>query len=115
VDGISFDSILESEASWLERAFEEEEVRKVELAMVGNKAPGPDGISMAFFQACWDVLRGDIMEVLRDFHDCVFFLKSLNASFISLIPKFQVLLLSKIFGLLVLWVEFTKYCYSLSK
>jgi hypothetical protein len=39
VDGISFNSILESEASWLERAFEEEEVRKVVLAMNGDKAP----------------------------------------------------------------------------
>jgi hypothetical protein len=42
---------------------------------------------MAFFQACWDVLRGDIMEVLRDFHDGGFFEKSLNALFISLILK----------------------------
>jgi hypothetical protein len=33
VEGISFDSILESEASWMERAFEEEEVRNVVSAM----------------------------------------------------------------------------------
>jgi hypothetical protein len=51
VDGISFDSILESEANWLERAFEEE-VRKVVLVMVKDKAPGSDGFSIAFFQAC---------------------------------------------------------------
>jgi hypothetical protein len=63
VDGISFDSIMKSEASWLERAFEEEEVRKVVLTMNGDKALGPDGFSMAFE-------------------------KSLNVSFISLIPKF---------------------------
>jgi hypothetical protein len=100
VDSISFDSILEIEASWLERAFEEEEVRKVVSAMVRDKAqrttanfllcilqPGPNGFSMAFFKECWDVLRGDIMEVFRVFHDRGFFEKSLNASFISLIPK----------------------------
>jgi hypothetical protein len=86
VDGISFDSILESEANWLERDFEEE-VRKVVSVMVEDKAPGSDGFSMAFFQACWDVLRGGITEVLRDFHDGGFFEKSINASFISLIPK----------------------------
>jgi hypothetical protein len=51
VDGISFDSILVSEACWLERAFEEE-VRKVVLTMNGDKASGPNGFSMAFFQAC---------------------------------------------------------------
>jgi hypothetical protein len=73
VEGISFDSILESEARWMERAFEEEEVRNVVSAMEGDKAPGPDGFSMAFFKECWDVLRGDIMEVFRVFHDGGFF------------------------------------------
>jgi hypothetical protein len=54
--------------------------------MEGDKV-GLDGFSVAFFQACWDVLRGGIMEVLRDFHDRGFFEKSLNALFISLISK----------------------------
>jgi hypothetical protein len=42
---------------------------------------------MAFFQACWDVLRMDIMKVFSDFHARGKFEKSLNASFITLIPK----------------------------
>ena len=54
VDGISFDSILEVEASWLETDFEEEEVRKAVSKMNGNKASGPNGFSMAFFQTCWE-------------------------------------------------------------
>jgi hypothetical protein len=87
VDGISFDSILVFEASWLERAFQEEEVRKVVSAINGEKAPGPDGFSMAFFQACWDVLSLDIMKVFYNFHARCLFEKSLNVSFISLIPK----------------------------
>jgi len=85
VDGISFDSILESEASWLKRAFKEEEVRKVVSAMNGDKVSGPDGFSMAFFQACWDILSLDIMKVFYDFHARGLFEKSLNVSFISLI------------------------------
>jgi len=87
VDGISFDSILESEASWLEIAFVEEEVRKVVSAMNGDKAPGLDGYSIAFFQAFWDVLRLDIMKVFFDFHARGMFEKSLNVSFILLILK----------------------------
>jgi hypothetical protein len=87
LDDLSFDTILESEASWLERPFEEEEVRKVVFALKGDKAPGPDGFSMAFFQACWEVLSPDIMEVFSDFHERGAFEKSLNTSFISLIPK----------------------------
>jgi hypothetical protein len=33
----------------LEKEFEEEEVRKVVMAMEGDKAQGPDGFSIAFF------------------------------------------------------------------
>jgi len=87
LDDLSFDTILESKASWLERAFEEEEVRKVVFAMNSDKAPGPDGFTMAFFQACWEVLRLDIMEVFSDIHAREVFEKSLNVSFIALIPK----------------------------
>jgi hypothetical protein len=47
VDGISISAV---EVSWLERDFEEDEVRKVVFKMNGNKARGPDGFSMAFFQ-----------------------------------------------------------------
>ena len=87
VDGISFDSISTKEASWLGRDFEEDEVRNVVFKMNGNKARGPDGFFMAFSQFCWEVMREDIMKVFRDFHAGGLFEKSLNTSFISLIPK----------------------------
>jgi hypothetical protein len=87
VDDISFDSILEVEAGWLERDFEEEEVRKVVSKMNDNKVLGLDGFSMAFFQVCWDFSRVDIMKVFGALHAGGMFEKSLNASFILLIPK----------------------------
>jgi hypothetical protein len=87
VDGLSFDSIDEVEASWLEREFEEMEVWEVVKAMNGDKASGPDGFSMAFYQACWVVLKEDIMKVLHEFHASGKFERSLNATFLALIPK----------------------------
>jgi hypothetical protein len=51
-----------------EREFEEGKVWEVVKAMIGHKLLGPDGYSMVFFQACWDVLKGDIMNVFHDFH-----------------------------------------------
>ena len=53
----------------------------------GDKALGPEGFSMAFFQACWDFLSVDIMKMFGAFHARALFKKSLNASFISLILK----------------------------
>ena len=68
----------------LEREFEEEEVIEALMEVEGDKAPGPDGFTMAFFQKCWRVLEGDVMAFFKD--QCVFE-KSLNATFLCLIPK----------------------------
>ena len=42
---------------------------------------------MAFFKACWDFLKLEIMEVLANFHSQAVFEKSINATFMVLIPK----------------------------
>jgi hypothetical protein len=85
LDDLSFDSMDEVEAIWLERAFEEEEVFEVVKAMNSEKATDPNGFTMVFFQACWDVLKVDIMNVFHEFHVRGKFEKSLNAIFIALI------------------------------
>jgi len=87
VDDLSFESIDEVEASWLEREFEEREVWEVVKAMNGDKVSGADGFSMAFFQACLVVLKEDVMKVLHEFHVSGKFEKSLKATFLALIPK----------------------------
>jgi hypothetical protein len=68
VDGLVFDQILDDEVGWLEREFEEEEVRKVVMVMEGDKAWGPDGFSIAFLQVCWEVVKEDIMKIFKEFH-----------------------------------------------
>ena len=50
---------------------------------------------MAFFQACWDVLKVDIMNVFHDFHTRGLFEKSFNAIFITLILIEMTLILKK--------------------
>jgi hypothetical protein len=52
-----------------------------------DKALGPDGFSMAFFQDCWDVIKSNIIGVFLDFYARGKFEKSLNATFIALILK----------------------------
>jgi hypothetical protein len=55
LDDLSFESISEVEANWLERAFEEGEVFEVVKALNSNKVSGSDSFSMVFFKACGDV------------------------------------------------------------
>jgi hypothetical protein len=69
VDGLFFLSIDAGESIWLEREFEEKEVWDVVRVMNGDKAPGPDGFTMAFFQKCWEILKKDLMAVFAKFHN----------------------------------------------
>jgi hypothetical protein len=62
-------------------------VKDVIFDMDGKKAPGLDGFSLAFFQACWDVLKEDIIAVFSNFHVRGKFEKCFNSTFISLIPQ----------------------------
>ena len=87
LDGLEFSIISNEDSDWLGRPFEEEEVLGVIQGFNGDKAPGPDGFSLAFFQTCWAVVHSDIMAVLRAFHVSGSFKKSLNATFLALIPK----------------------------
>jgi hypothetical protein len=54
VDGLSFLSIDVNESIWLEREFEEE-VWDVIRDLNEDKASGPDGFTMIFFQKCWEI------------------------------------------------------------
>ena len=72
---------------WLERPFEENEIEIVVQGCNGDKVPGPDGFSLAFFQNCWSVVHNDILAVCQEFHEHCQFERSLNTTFVSLIPK----------------------------
>ena len=87
LDGLSFPSIDEDDRVVLDRPFTEEEVWGLVKGMAGDKAPGLDGFSMAFFQGCWSIIKTDEMTVFHDFHLHGSFVKSINATFLALIPK----------------------------
>jgi hypothetical protein len=87
VDGLNFHSIGAIDSSHMERKFDREEVFHVLQDLQGDKAPGLDGFSMAFFHRCWEVVGDDIMAFFDEFHTHCKFEKSLNATFIALIPN----------------------------
>ena len=87
VEGLEFNQIEGLERDWLERRFEQEEVFRVVKEMEGDKAPGPNGFSLAFYHHCWGVVERDVLAVFEEFYQHSKFEKSLNATFIALIPK----------------------------
>jgi hypothetical protein len=87
VDGLAFDSIKPTDRDFLERPFDREEVVQVLQNLQGDKAPGQDGFTIAFFQKCWRVVEMNVMTFFGEIYDYGKFERSLNATFISLIPK----------------------------
>ncbi|XP_059654736.1 uncharacterized protein LOC132301504 [Cornus florida] len=87
LDGLPFDAFSELEREGLKLPFTEEEVPKALSSCNGDKVLGPDGFTMHFFIESWAVVRGEVMGTFQEFHSTGVFEKSLNASFIALIPK----------------------------
>ena len=52
LDGLHFDSLDVEDAAGLEKPFDEEEVTNVVKGFNGEKAPGPNGSPLSFFQHC---------------------------------------------------------------
>ena len=67
-DVLDFPRISRDNVNWLERPFEETVIFEVIKEFNGDKSPGPDSFSMAFFQACWGILKSNIMAVFHHFH-----------------------------------------------
>jgi len=87
VDGLSLPSLTNEAKEDLEVLFSEEEITRALFDCCGDKAPGPDGMTMAFLQANWDTVRGDVLAMFSEFHKNGKYVSSLNSTFIALIPK----------------------------
>ncbi|WKA08526.1 hypothetical protein VitviT2T_026242 [Vitis vinifera] len=87
IEGLPFLRLNNCEAEGLEIPFSEGEVF-VALSDLGkDKAPGPDGFTMAFWSFSWDLVKAEIMGFFKEFHERGRFVKSLNATFLVLVPK----------------------------
>lgn len=50
----------------LEVPFLEEEIKKTVFECDGL---GPDGFTLALYQDCWDIVKGNLMKVLNEFFE----------------------------------------------
>lgn len=52
IEGLDWCPISEVDRSWLERPFEEEEIRRVVFSLDLDKSPGQDDFTSVFFKEC---------------------------------------------------------------
>lgn len=55
--------------------------------MPPDHAPGPDGFNGLLRKKCWDIISADFYRLCADFGNGLVDLRSINSSFITLIPK----------------------------
>jgi hypothetical protein len=61
-------SLDSSQAASLVRPFSLDEIKLAILPMNDNTSPGPDGFSPAFYKRHWDLVKGNLLAALNDFH-----------------------------------------------
>ena len=87
VEGLTFSKLEDQEAARLEKPFVEEEVFVSLHELNGEKATGPNGYTIAFWQCNWETVKGEVMTIFKDFFVFGKFVKSLNSTFIVMVPK----------------------------
>ncbi|RVW40043.1 Transposon TX1 uncharacterized 149 kDa protein [Vitis vinifera] len=87
IGGLLLKQISHSEAEALELPFSEVEIHAALMGMNGDKAPGSDGFMVAFWQRCWETVKEDVLDMFKEFHEQNSFIKSLNHTFLVLLPK----------------------------
>lgn len=73
----------------LELPFNPEEIVQAIKECNSFKAPGPDGFNFAFVKKAWGIIKADVLEFFRDFHQNGKLTKGVNATFVVLIPKVE--------------------------
>ncbi|XP_060959188.1 uncharacterized protein LOC133030459 [Cannabis sativa] len=68
IDSVS--TIVPSHANEeLSKPVSEEEVRKAVFQMHPDKSPGPDGMTPAFYQKCWQIVKWDVTRTVQHFFE----------------------------------------------
>ena len=74
----------------LEETFSENKIWTAISGLNSDKALGPDGLPLAFWSFSCDFVKNEVLGFFKEFHEHARFVKNLNATFLVLIPKKQI-------------------------
>ncbi|XP_034672581.1 uncharacterized protein LOC117904177 [Vitis riparia] len=89
IEKLQLEQISQQEAENLEHPFSEDEIHSALMEMNGDKAPGPNGFTMAFWQSCWVFVKEEVLDLFKEFHEQSAFIKSLNNTFLVLANRLK--------------------------
>lgn len=53
----------------IESPFSEVDVKEAVFGLRDDKALGPDGFSIVFFQKFWEAVKGELIQFFKEFHE----------------------------------------------
>lgn len=79
--------ITEIQGAHLDKVITVEEIELSLQSMQPDKAPGPDGFTVAFFKSHWDIIKTDYIRMVRIFFSKCKMGSSVKSTHLALIPK----------------------------
>ena len=80
-------SITSRDNERLNQVITMEEVKETVDNMEEDRSPGPDGYNVNFITLCWDIVKKDLLKMIRKSQSCNKIGGSTNSAFLALIPK----------------------------
>lgn len=86
-ENLELPAISVSDSISLKKPFTEDEVKNVIWKFGANKAPAPDGFTTEFYKAAWEIIKEDLMKVIKEFESNASLDWRINYTSLKLIPK----------------------------
>lgn len=67
--------------------FTYEKINAIIAGLPNNKSPGPDGFNGDFLKKYWPIIKQDFYDLCQAFYNGTICLKSINNSYVTLVPK----------------------------
>lgn len=77
---------------WLIHPPSEEEIRLTLFGMKKNTPPGPNGLTIEFYQMHWDLVKKNLLDLVVNFFRGRLSMTYFNSTFFMLVPKIEALL-----------------------
>lgn len=65
----------------------DDEITRVLHKLNPNKAPGPDGLTSAFFRSTWGIVGNEVLKSVKKFFSTGFLPRRTNTTILALVPK----------------------------
>jgi hypothetical protein len=72
---------------WMDSPFTKQEIDNIIKSIPSDRLPGSDGFNTNFVKKCWHVIAQDFYDLCESFYQGDICLKSINGSYIILVPK----------------------------